>query len=204
MLYRPGLPLRTMGIIVGVWLIVSHAIAIFQPNLVGPFLKKFPRNEKIGIVLVIIGFAWTFLIWSCMDLGEFFKIERAVQVILIAGCFGVIHYVKEFLAVRAAGFLLILAAAPILTSAFLKDPESRLLIVALAYVGAVIGMFWVGLPYLMRDQINWVLKDKRRYHLLAFAGLVYGVAVLGCAIFLWGKAESEVDPLAPALTLIGG
>ncbi|MDA7922756.1 hypothetical protein N9B73_13490, partial [Verrucomicrobiales bacterium] len=100
MLYVPGLPLKTMGIIIGLWLIVSHAIALVKPGIVQPFLKRFPRNENLGAVLVVIAFAWAFIFWSCMDLGEFFTIERPVQIVIIAVCVGVLIYVKEFLAVR--------------------------------------------------------------------------------------------------------
>ena len=185
LLYEPGIPLKVMGILLGVWLIASHAIALTKPDLVKPWLKGFPRNEKIGTVLVIIAFAWTFIIWSCMDLGEFFKIEKPVQMILVAGCVGVIVYVKEFLAVRSLGFLMILAAAPILDSAFLKEPQTRLLIVALAYAIALKGMFWVCMPYLMRDQINWVLAKDKRYQIGAIAGAVYGLVVLVCAVVRW-------------------
>ena len=185
LLYEPGLPLKLMGILIGLWLIATHAFALAKPDLVRPWLKGFPRNEKIGTVLVIIAFAWTFVIWSCMDLGEFFKIEKPVQLILVAGCVGVIVYVKEFLAVRSLGFLMILAAAPILDSAFLKEPQTRLLIVALAYAIALKGMFWVGMPYLMRDQINWVLAKDNRYKIGAIAGAVYGVVVLVCAVVWW-------------------
>jgi hypothetical protein len=185
LLYEPGIPLKVMGILLGVWLIASHAIALTKPDLVKPWLKGFPRNEKIGTVLVIIAFAWTFVVWSCMDLGEFFKIEKPVQMILVAGCVGVIVYVKEFLAVRSLGFLMILAAAPILDSAFLKEPQTRLLIVALAYGIALKGMFWVGMPYLMRDQINWVLAKDKRYQIGALAGAVYGLLVLACALAWW-------------------
>lgn len=185
LLYEPGIPLKLMGILIGVWLIASHSLALIKPDLVKPWLKQFPRNEKIGIVIVIIAFTWSFIIWSCMDLGEFFKIERPVQLILVAGCVGVIVYVKEFLAVRALGFLMILAAAPILDSAFLKEPQTRLLIVAIAYAIAVKGMFWVGMPYLMRDQINWILAKENRYKGGAIAGIIYGLLVLVCAIIWW-------------------
>ena len=185
LLYRPGMPLKTMGLLVGLWLITTHGLALFKPEKTADFLKRFPRNEKIGSALAVIGFIWTFIIWSKMDLGEFFKVKKAVQFILVAGCFGVLTYVKEFLAVRSTGFLLILAAAPILISAFLEEPVTRLLLVALAYAGAVIGMFWVGMPYLMRDQIGWLIDDKKRLKKGAIAGLSYGMAVLLCAIFLW-------------------
>jgi len=184
-LYDPGIPLKGMGIIIGVWLIASHGFALLRPGTVKPFLHDFPRNENIGMALVVAAFVWTFIVWSCMDLGEFFKIERPVQFILVAGCIGVITYVREFLAVRALGFLMILAAAPILESAFLKEPQSRLLIVAFAYVIALKGMFWVGMPYLMRDGIKWTLTKEPRYTIGAVAGAVYGVIVLVCAIAFW-------------------
>lgn len=184
-LYEPGLPLKLMGILVGLWLVASHVVAFLKPGIVKPWLKAFPRNEKIGTVLIIIGFAWAYLIWSCMDLGEFFKIERPVQLVIIGVCIGVIVYVKEFLAVRSLGFLMILAAAPMLESAFLKDPQSRLLLVIFAYAIAVKGMFWVGMPYLMRDQINWVLAKESRYRYGAIAGAAYGLVMAVCAVLWW-------------------
>lgn len=185
-LYRNGIPLQIMGILVGLWLIVTHGFAYLKPDQTGKFLKTFPRHEKLGIILTVIGFIWTFIVWSEMDLGEFYKVEKLVQLVLVAGCFGVIIYVKEFLAVRSAGFLLILVAAPILISAFLKEPTSRLLLVALAYAGALIGMFWVGMPYLMRDQIDWVLADRSRLRAGAVGGMVFGAMVLICAVAFWG------------------
>ena len=184
-LYDPGLPLKAVGLVIGIWLIASHVFALLKPDIVKPWLKAFPRNEKIGIPLVIFCFAWGFIIWSCMDLGEFYKIERVVQIIIAGVCIGVVTQVREFLAVRALGFLLVLVAAPILDSAFLQEPQSRLLLVALAYAGAVKGMFWIGIPYLMRDQINWVLAEDVRYKGGAIAGAVYGALVLVCALAFW-------------------
>ena len=185
LLYEPGLPLKLVGIIVGAWLIASHGFALAKPGIVKPWLAAFPRNDKLGAILVTIGFAWTFIIWSCMDLGEFFNLEKPVQVILVAGCVGVIIYVREFLAVRSLGFLMILAAAPLLDSAFLKEPQTRLLLVAVAYAIAVKGMFWIGMPYLLRDQINWVLADDKRYRIGFAAGAGYGLVMLVCALLWW-------------------
>ncbi|MEM7699843.1 MAG: hypothetical protein AAF236_15720 [Verrucomicrobiota bacterium] len=185
-LYKPGLPLQTMGIIVGVFLLVTHLFALIKPDLAKDFLSKFPRHEKIGIVLCVIAFAWGLVVWTGMDLGEFYWAERYVQLIIIAVGVGVLVYVREFLAVRSLGFLLILVGAPILDSAFLKDPVSRLLLVALAYAGILLGMFWMGMPYLLRNAISWVLKVPGRFTIGALAGAVYGVVVLVCAIVLWG------------------
>lgn len=185
LLYTPGIPLKIMGILIGLWLLASHVFALLKPDVAKPFLQAYPRNEKIGVPLVIFCFAWGFIIWSCMDLGEFFKIERPVQMVIIGVCIGVIVYVKEFVAVRALGFFMILAAAPILDSAFLEEPQTRLLLVAFAYAIAVKGMFWVGMPYLMREQIKWVLAKETRYRYGAIAGAVYGAVVLVCAVAWW-------------------
>lgn len=185
LLYEPGLPLSLVGILVGVWLIASHGFALLRPEKTKAFLLAYPRNEKIGIPLVLFCFAWGLLIWSCMDLGEFFTIERPVQIVIIGVAVGVIVYVKEFIAVRALGFFLILVAAPILDSAFLQEPQSRLLLVAFAYAIAVKGMFWVGMPYLLRDQIRWFTGDEKRLKIGSAAGVIYGFAVLLSAVLWW-------------------
>jgi hypothetical protein len=184
-LYEPGLSLKLMGVLVGLWLVASHLFALLKPGLVKPWLARFARNDKLGAVIVAVCFAWSLVIWSCMDLGEFYKIERPVQMVIIGVGIGVILCVREFLAVRALGFLMILAAAPMLESAFLKDPQSRLLLVAFAYGIAVMGMFWVGMPYLLRDQVNWVLAKPRRYQGGAVAGVVYGAILVVCAVAWW-------------------
>ncbi len=186
--YRPGLDLQLVGIVIGAWLILSHGFALLNFEKLKPTLERFPRNYNVGVPLLVIAFIWTFAVWSEMDLGEFWRAERPVQIILVIGCILVATYVKDFLAVRAVGFLLILLAAPLLISAFLQPPVSRLLLVAVAYAMIVKGMFWVGKPYLMRDQIGWVTANKKRWQIACGAGLGYGIAMVVCAVLFWGKA----------------
>lgn len=179
------LSLKTVGWVVGIALMAAHAYAFVNRDKLTGFLTALPRNERIGVAILAIDFAWALLVWSEMDLGEFYNLEHPVQAILIAGFFGVSIYVKEFLAVRAIGFFLILAACPVLDAAFLEPPVSRLLLVALAYVWIVLGMFWVGMPYLMRDQIAWALAEPGRWKPLCLAGLGYGLAVTVCAALFY-------------------
>jgi len=141
-----------------------------------------PRNTNFGTGLLLVCFVWTFIVWTEMDLGEFFNLERPVQLILIIGFFAVSTYVKEFLAVRAIGFFFILAAAPVLDAAFLQPPSSRLLLVALAYIWILEGMFWVGMPYVMRDQIDWATADPKRWKAITLTGAAYGAVLLACAL----------------------
>ena len=94
-------------------------------------------------------------------------------------------YVPEFLAVRALGMLLLLAAEPLLESAFLCHETSRLLLVVLAYAWVIAGLFYVGMPYLLRDAIQWVTADRNRLKSGAIAGAVYGLALVACALAFW-------------------
>jgi hypothetical protein len=81
---------------------------------------------------------------------------------------------RDFLAARALGTLALLAAEPLLESAFLRDEVIRLLLVTLVYLWIIFGMFWVGMPYTLRNQIGWVTATETRWRAAAFAGLAYG------------------------------
>ena len=183
-----GLQLQTVGIIVGAVLLISHLIALLQPGKVMPWLRALPRNYPFGAALMALNFFWVFVIWTEMDLGEFFTIERPIQVVIVVAGISVVLFVTEFLAVRAVGMFLILLAAPILDSAFLKMPDTRLLLVLLAYVGAVAGIFFVGMPYLLRDAIAWVSSKTARWKVASLAGAVYGALLLVCAVMFF-KAD---------------
>ena len=106
----------------------------------------------------------------------------------------VIRYVDDFLAVRALGILGILAASPVLDAAFLQPPESRKLVVLLAYVWIVLGMVWVGVPHVLRDQIGWLNRSATRWQAAAGGGdRVWG----GRAVVRGGVVTENAPPGLP-------
>jgi hypothetical protein len=54
--------------------------------------------------------------------------------------------------------------------------------VLLAYIWLTLGMFWVGKPYLLRDQITWVTKSVLRWRVATALGAVWGALILGFAL----------------------
>jgi hypothetical protein len=98
---------------------------------------------------------------------------------------GCIYYLDEFLAVRALGVFLLLAAQPLLDAAFLHEQTSRLLLTLLAYVWIVAGLFYVGMPFLLRDQISWVSGNTGRWKAAAGAGAAYGGLLLISAMLFY-------------------
>ncbi len=189
------LSLFTVGLILGVSLIGSHALMLAKPAMVQGFLKSFPRNPLLGQILLGIGLAWFWLLIApegmgvisslAMDLGEFNGAKPMLRILVPVTLVLVVMSVRDFLAVRALGVVGLMLASPLLESAFLKDPSSRLLVPIYAYGLLTASMFCVGMPYLFRDAVNWATADAKRWNLLSFAGLAYGVATVACAFAFW-------------------
>jgi hypothetical protein len=177
--------LQLIGIVVGLLLIASHAYALATPGPTQSFLRALPRSRTWGGILLAISAVWAFwLVWT-MDLGEFQKMRTALIVAVPAGAVLTWMFVDEFLAVRTLGILALLAAEPLLEAAYLRPEMSRLLLVTLAYVWILAGLFLVGMPYILRDLIAWIINKQARFCQAAIAGIVCGVAILTCAITLW-------------------
>jgi len=189
------IPLFTAGLLLGVWLVGTHALMLAKPALVQGWLKKFPRNVMAGQIILGIGLAWFWLLVAPegmgklsalrMDLGEFNNIKPILRLLVPASLVLVSISVRDFLAVRALGLLGLMVAAPLLDSAFLKDPSSRLLVPFFAYVLLTKSMFWVGMPYLFRDAVTWATATPSRWRIASLCGLAYGAATLICAFAYW-------------------
>ena len=189
------MPLFTTGLVLAIWLIGIHALMLAKPAKVQDFLKKFPRHQVMGQVLLGLGLGWFWLLIAptglgklsslAMDLGEFNSAKGLLQLLVPVSLVLVCISVRDFLAVRALGLLGLMAAAPLLGAAFLKDPESRLLVPIFAYAMLTASLFCVGMPYLFRDAVTWVTANQKRWTLVSVAGLAYGIATMVCAFAFW-------------------
>lgn len=189
------LPLFGTGIVLGLWLIALHALFLLKAEMVKVFLRRFPRNQQLGQILLGVGLIWFWLLVQlpgdgvfhslAMDLGEFNKLKPMLRIGVPVAIVLVGIAIKEFLAVRALGLLGLLAAAPLLEAAFLEDPATRLLIPIFTYVLIVKSLYWVGMPYLFRDAVTWATATPGRWRALSLGGLAYGVLVVICALLFW-------------------
>jgi hypothetical protein len=177
--------LQATGLVVGILLILSHASALAAPGVVKPFLRTFPRSRPWGTALLTIAAIWSFWLVKTMDLGEFARLRNFMLIAVPVGAVLTWKFVDEFLAVRALGILALLAADCLLDPAFLRPESSRLLLVVLAYTWIFAGLFLVGMPYILRDLIAWVVGSAARYRQAAVLGILYGVAIAICAATLW-------------------
>jgi hypothetical protein len=174
------LSLHTAGVIAGAFLVVVGVLGLMKPDF-AQVVKQFPRSRVAGVVLLTICLAWTFWLVATIQMGEFSSFRRPLLFVLPIGYVLTLFFVDEFLAVRALGILCLLAAEPLLDAAFLRYETSRLLVTVFAYLLIIAGLFWVAIPYVLRDQINWIARSALRWRCVHAIELIYGGVILGFA-----------------------
>jgi hypothetical protein len=174
------LSLHTAGVIAGAFLVVVGLLGLMKPDF-AQVVKQFPRSRFAGVVLLTICLAWTFWLLATIQMGEFSSFRRPLLIALPIGYVLTLFFVDEFLAVRALGILCLLAAEPLLDAAFLRYETSRLLVTVFAYLLIIAGLFWVAIPYVLRDQLNWIARSAFRWRCLHAIELIYGGVLLGFA-----------------------
>jgi hypothetical protein len=174
MIYPTWIQLKWTMLGLGVVLVIAHLLALLKSGVAREWLRKFPRNYEAGVLLTIVATVWFYFLVDLMDLGEFTSWRPTVKVLTPVAGILAIFFMRDFLAARALGTLALLAAEPLLESAFLRDEGIRLALVTLVYLWIIFGMFWVGMPYTLRDQIGWITATEKRWRAAAFAGLAYG------------------------------
>ena len=173
-----SLTLETAVLLVGVLLVVAHAIALWKPGQTQQWLQRFPRSRMAGAILLTIAMVWAWILIKTIDLGEFSNWRNRILIFIPIAALLTWRYVDEFLAARALGMVALLAAEPLLEAAWMRPEWSRLLLVVLAYGWIVASLFWIGMPYTLRDQIAWVTKSEGRWKSAAFAGIGYGLLLI--------------------------
>jgi hypothetical protein len=176
------LSLQTAGYIAGGILVLFGLWGLIRPDASQAAARNLPRSRVAGFVLLTIAFFWSFALLATMEMGEFSSFRTPLLFILPVGFLLVLRFVDEFLAARALGILFLLAAEPLLDAAFFRSETSRLLVTVFAYILIIVGLFWVTMPYLMRDQINWGARTNGRWRLTHGVVFLYGVAILACAV----------------------
>jgi len=171
------LSLHTAGLIAGAFLVVVGVLGLIKPNF-AQVVKQFPRSRIAGVVLLTICLAWTMWLLATIQMGEFASFRRPLLIALPIGYVLALFFVDEFLAVRALGILCLLVAEPLLDAAFLRYETSRLLVTVFAYLLIIAGLFWVAIPYVLRDQINWSARSVFRWRFLHAIVLIYGCVIL--------------------------
>lgn len=180
MLYK-NMSLQTAALAAGIAVLIVHLAAFIKAPLALEKLKNVPRSQSIGTAILTIDFIWAWVVASSIDLGDFNRLRMLGQFAVPLVYVAMLFWVNDYLGARSIGILLLLAACPLLDAAFLQPPGARVILSLICYIWIILGLFWVGMPYTMRDQIAWATRTAGRYKALAAAGAAYGVLLIVAA-----------------------
>lgn len=173
-----SLSLETALLVVGCALFLGHLVALLFGATLQRHLRAFPRSVPAGVVLFVVAAAWFAGLVAFTDLGEFSSMRTKFLIFTVLGAVLMLRFVQEFLSVRALGMLLLLAAEPLLESAWMRPEVVRLWLVGLVYGWIVAGLFFIGTPYVLRDAISWITASGARWKAASCLGMSYGVLLI--------------------------
>ena len=182
-LYKNG-SLSTAALITGLILLIVHVLAFVKAPSAMEKLKTVPRSQNIGTVFLTIDFIWGFIVASSIELGDFERLRWLAQFSVPVIYVAMLFWVNDYLGARAIGIFLLLAVCPVLDAAWLKT-DSRWVLTAFCYLYLTLGLFWIGMPYTMRDQISWASRTAGRFKGLALAGAGCGLVLMILAFTCW-------------------
>jgi hypothetical protein len=169
--------LQTAALIVGAVLIVTHGLALLRARPLMDKLKTVPRSQNIGTVFLTIDFIWAWIVATSMELGDFERLRWLAQFSVPVIYVAMLFWVNDYLGARSIGIFLLLAVCPVVDAAWLKH-DARVFLNLACYVWLTLGLFWIGMPYTMRNQIAWLTRSAGRYRGVAAAGAGYGVLLV--------------------------
>lgn len=164
-------------------LILVGAVLIWNASPVGAIARAFPRSRRAAFVTMTLGTAWT--LYHVMHLGEsdFGNYRNAIFVGFVALALASFKYVPDFLSVRGACILALLAANVLLTSSYMRHGEPpHLILNTFAYILIALALWLAVSPYRVRDFFQWLFARRNRPRLIGGLISLYGLVLLGAAL----------------------
>lgn len=173
-----------------VWTCVIGAVKIggclfslYHPDRSRQMWRAFPRHDFSAWVLTAVDLSWSaWLILHTPPFSGMPRIEPMVYVATPLAFFVIVVFLDELLAARALGGLLLLTAAPVLTAARFNPSSWSVIMTLIAYALVIVGMIIVVSPYRLRQWVEPLIRDRRRYRTYNIAGLTVGAVLLLLAL----------------------
>ena len=164
------------------------ALGLFMvsvPAKAGAALQAFPRNVLAGRILCAIGWLWTASACDRLGIDVFDKFLKAFPgelwilavVLTVLTCW----WMENLLPIRGVSAILMLFPGEMFPAIRLCDTSWRIVLVVVAYLCAVLGMFAMFYPWWIRKGLEWM---SGRPGIVRGAGAAF--AVVGAVLTVLG------------------
>lgn len=140
------------------------------------------RCKVPAYILTAVVLFWATLWLYVMPLGFVVGIRPILPILFVVATVLTCLYCKELLMCRAIGGLFVLLPTPLLSASAWHPSLWRYVMIIFAYVMVVEGMFIVGMPWTLRNQIFWSYKNKTRARVIASCAIALGLLFI-CLAF---------------------
>ena len=181
----PEVSLANLSLILGVLSVAKGIWGFTSCDKSIEFARAFPRNDNVGYVAILAAMVWFLLILKSESMSDFERYRIHFNGFILITGIGACIYLKDYLAVRGTAVLMILLAKFIVDTARWHESDWRLVLVTLAYIMVLAGMWFTASPWRMRDLLQWATAEEDRFKKLCIGRAVFGVllVILGLAVF---------------------
>lgn len=163
-------------------LLAAGLLLVWNGSPVAALARAFPRSRRAAWLTLGIATLWT--LYHVTQLGESdfgnFKVHLFVGFVALAGLS--LRYVPDFLAVRGACALTLLAAGVLLSAAYTHwDEPGRLFLVTFVYLAIGLALYLAVSPFRLRDFVQWLFARAPRARLFGAILGAYGLVLLAAA-----------------------
>jgi len=170
------------GLLLGVPLLAFGGAAFFSGEKASAFVAWFKGSRRVALVLTVIGWFWTAYECDTIGIDVFDMLLKRFpgQLWIMASVLSYLTFIwmPKNLPVRALTAILMLIPAELFKMTRLLVPASGFaavhIIVATAYVGAIIGMYGMFYPWRLERGLAW------------FQGVPGRFRILGAVLAAWG------------------
>jgi len=193
-----AMKLSTLAILLGLGFGLPQLYGLLKPAKFRDAMRKFPRSEPVGYVLMLLGTVW--FLWNLQqeNISDFAAYKKVMLIGFAAVGVATCIYVRDFLAVRGLAIVFLLLAKLMVDTARWEESEWRLVIVTWAYLLILAGMWFTISPWRLRDLLTWGTATDNRIRIGCGMRLAFGlfVVVLGLIVFRAVEQKSQAQEVA--------
>jgi len=173
------MPLSCWCYLLGIICVLMGAAIAAAPAPLSRFYNTLPRSAVAGYILSTIAWIWAgYALWT-MNLDFLMAFQKFIPVAVLVCIPLTWLWLDNLLPCRALGGILTLFPYELLHVARVHPSPWRLVLVALAYLCIVKGMFLLLYPWKMRQAIVWFTQRPAFFRLAGLIDALLGLFLIG-------------------------